>query len=304
MTYFDLHCDALSAAAPTVTNESLKKSGCALQCFAAFVPEGENRFLRASALMTQFDSLCSESGFHPVKNKGDLSASGIKALLSIEGGGAIEGSLNKMEEFFSRGVRLMTLTWNDPNELAFPNFLKGRTDFREKQKGLTDFGRAAVERMCDLGIAADVSHGSDRTLFDVAAVCKAKGKPFLASHSNAASVYPHPRNLEDEEIRLIADCGGAVGLNFCMDFLSDDHSREGQRKALLSHAAHILNVGGEDVLCLGSDFDGTEPNSYLPNPCFVPDFLKALAGKFSERLAEKIAVGNARRFLFETLPEQ
>ncbi len=312
MRYFDLHCDALSVrGAACVTKESLTRGGCALQCFAAFVPEGEDRFARALSLLDGFDVLCKENGYLPVRTAADLDGldGRIGALLTVEGGGAIEGDLRKLDVLYRRGVRLMTLTWNDPNEIGFPNFSRraGTEDgrrLRERERGLTPFGREVLERMTELGMAADVSHGSDRLVWDVFEICRARGKPFLASHSNAAAVYPHARNLEDDEIRLIAESGGVVGLCFCMDFLSSDRTKEGQRAALFAHAEQILKVGGEDTLCLGSDFDGIEPNICLQDPSAMPLFLEELSRRFSAKTAEKIAYSNARRFFKEILNEK
>lgn len=296
MKYIDLHCDALTSEnALQVTKETLAAGGCLLQCFAAFVPEQEGRFDRAIALADAFDALCSAEGYHAVTRVSELSE-GVNALFTIEGGGAIEGDLKKLETLYGRGARMMTLVWNQSNELGFPNF-SGDPFKREKKRGLTETGRAAVEKMLSLPMLVDVSHGSDKLVEDVAELCARKGAPFLASHSGACAVHPWTRNLEDLQIRRIAESGGVIGLDFVADFLSDDHTPEGQRAALLSHAEHILNVGGENVLALGSDFDGMPENSYLKNPSYLPDFLDALERRFGTERTEKIAFRNAKRVL-------
>lgn len=308
MKYIDLHCDALTnEGVMQVTGENLIRGRCLLQCFAAFIHEKSNRFERTIALAEKFNALCEREGFQPVRKGTDIKEGNLNAMLTVEEGGAIEGSLEKLETLYARGVRMMTLTWNYPNEIGFPNFpdyegLKaGRISpyAREKEHGLTPFGRQAVERMCELKMLVDVSHGSDRLVEDAAGICKEKGTPFVASHSGAAEVCPWARNLEDEQIRLIADCGGVIGLDFCADFTSPDQTPEGQRAALLAHAEHILRIGGEDVLAIGSDFDGIPENPYLKNPAFVPAFLEELTKKFGERIAEKIARENALRVLRE-----
>lgn len=308
MKYIDLHCDALTTEGVLqVTKENLRKGGCLLQCFAAFIHERDNRFERTLALAEKFDALCKREDFHPVRKGTDIKDGKLNAMFTVEEGGAIEGSLEKLEKLYERGVRMMTLVWNYPNEIGFPNFpdyegLKsGRTSpyVREKERGLTSFGRQAVERMCEQKMLVDVSHGSDRLAEDVAAICKEKGMPFVASHSGAAEVCPWARNLEDKQIRLIADCGGVVGLDFCADFTSSDQTPEGQRAALLAHAEHILRTGGEDVLAIGSDFDGIPENPYLKNPAHLPSFFEELAKKFGERIAEKIASGNVLRVFRE-----
>ncbi len=289
MKYIDLHCDALTKeGVAVVTAENLKKGGCALQCFAAFVDgtKGEG-FARAFSLCGEFDKMCAREGLHAVRRASDLAAGG-GAMLTVEGGEAIGGSLENLASLYARGVRMMTLTWNCPNDLGAPNGKRG---------GLTAFGRACVERMCEMGMLADVSHGSDGLLLDAAGICRRKGAPLVASHSNARAVFPHSRNLADEGIRAVAESGGVVGLCFVEKFLSADGSAEGQRAALLAHARHIVKVGGEEVLALGSDFDGTSANGYIKSPADMPKLLFDLERTFGGRVAEKIAYGNARRVM-------
>ncbi len=280
-----------------------------MQVFAAFIEGRERRFARATELCDKFAELCKTSDFSPVTNFSHVQTGKINALLSVEEGGAIEGDIQKLEALYARGVRLMTLTWNYPNEIGFPNFpdcegLKSGeiSPFsREKERGLTEFGRETAERMIGLGMLIDVSHGSDKLVEDVAEICSKWSVPFLASHSGAAAICPWARNLEDRQIRLIAESGGVVGLDFCTDFTSPDASSEGQRQALLAHARHLIEIGGEDVLSIGSDFDGIPPNAYLPDPSHMPKFLEELEKNFGSRIAEKIACGNALRVLKEVL---
>ncbi len=299
MKYCDLHCDALTnEGVLQVTKQSLTQGGCRLQCFAAFISAREDRFAQAIALADAFGALCSENGYHPVRRTGEL-GDGINALLTVEDGGAIEGDLQKLETLYSRGVRMMTLTWNYPNEIGFPAFpdydalCSGSLSLRvrEKERGLTRFGFSCLEKMKELGMIADVSHGSDRLVSDAAKI----GNPFVASHSGARSVYDCARNLTDEGIRAVAESGGVIGLDFCADFLSDDKSAEGQRAALIAHARAILNAGGEDSLAIGSDFDGIPENPYLKNPADVPRLLEAFGKIFGARVTEKIACGNFMR---------
>ena len=304
MRYIDLHCDTLNPEGPLqVSRERLEQGGCTLQCFAAFVSSRTDRFRQAISLADSFYALCKREGIKPVGDSLDL---GINAMLTVEDGGAIEGDLKKLDALFERGVRMMTLTWNYENEIGYPAFpdyeglLAGRRTFseREGERGLKRFGFECVERMNELKMIVDVSHGSDKLVEDVAAVSK---KPFVASHSGARSAFDCARNLTDDGIRLIAQSGGVIGLYFCADFLSGDLSAEGQRGALLRHARAILNAGGEDCLALGSDFDGIPENAYLPSPAAVPKLLDDFSKEFGERVAEKIASGNFLRVMKEVL---
>lgn len=305
MKYIDLHCDTLTSEnVLQVTNENLQAGECFLQCFAAFVREQRGGFSRALALSDQFYLFCKEQGFSPVTKVADLK-DGINALFTVEGGEAIEGDLANLETLYARGARIMTLVWNYPNELGFPNFpdyqklIQNQIPpyLREKERGLTTLGREVVARMNELHMLVDVSHGSDKLVKDVADLCRDQGAPFLATHSGASAIQSWARNLEDEEIRMIANSGGVIGLDFCADFTSSDHTPEGQKFALLAHAEHIIKIGGEDVLAIGSDFDGMSENPYLKNPAFLPKFLNSLTKKFGERIAEKIAFQNALRVL-------
>ena len=304
-----MHGDALTVeGAASVRGDTLRAGDCHLQFFAAFLREKEGRFAHALALCEKFDKLCRDENFNPVRKASDIRDGVVNALLTVEEGGAIEGSLNKLETLYERGVRLMTLIWNYPNEIGYPSFpdyegLSGGNSspyMREKERGLTCFGRETVERMVELGMIVDVSHGSDKLVSDVYEICRRKGT-FVASHSGAAAVCPWARNLEDGQIRMIADCGGVIGLDFCADFLSENISAEGQKEALLVHARHIMNVGGEDVLALGSDFDGIPENAYMKSPAHVPLLLKEFEKNFGGRIAEKIARKNALRVLKEVL---
>ena len=309
MKYCDLHCDALTKTegAFQVTGDLLRTGGCALQCFAAFLPETEGRFRRALQLCEKFGAMCEREGYLPAVSASDLREGNVCAMLTVEGGGAVEGELGKLEELYRRGVRLMTLTWNFPNEIGFPAFPDyrglslghGTAKERETVRGLTGFGRQCVERMGELGMIVDVSHGSDALFFDVAAWSRRRGIPFVASHSAADAVHCCARNLTDAQIRTLADCGGVVGLCFCAAFLSDDAGAAAQRKALLAHARHILRIGGEDVLALGSDFDGIPQNAYMQNAAMTPALLSEFAAAFGERTAEKIAFANFERVFAE-----
>ena len=310
MKYIDLHCDALtSEGVLQVTGEKLHEGGCLLQCFAAFISAREGRYASALALSDRFDELCKREGYHVVRRASDIVEGKVNAMLTVEEGGAIEGDLEKLKTLYARGVRMMTLTWNYPNEIGHPNFpdyegLKtGRVPFtaRETERGLTPFGFEAAECMQKLGMVIDVSHGSDRLFYDVVALSKASGIPFVASHSGANAVYPLARNLTDEEIGAIADCGGVIGLDFCADFLSSDTSREGQRQAILAHAKHILNVGGEEALALGSDFDGIPENAYMTDASRMSVLLMEFERAFGGRITEKIARKNAERVFLDVL---
>ena len=175
MKYIDLHCDALTKTEGVfqVTREKLKEGGCLLQCFAAFIEGTENRFARTAALAETFQAMCRLEGYNVVRSFSDLRADRINAMFTVEEGGAVEGSIEKLEALYACGARMLTLTWNYPNEIGYPNFPDydavlmrapqggirggGSPYLRETVLGLTPFGFEAVERMQQLGMIVDVS---------------------------------------------------------------------------------------------------------------------------------------------------
>ena len=142
------------------------------------------------------------------------------------------------------------------------------------------------------GIIVDVSHLNDAGFKDVCATAR---RPFAASHSNARAVCGHPRNLADWQLRELADCGGIAGLNFCTQFLTD-RLADPTRDDVLRHVDHVLETAGEDVLALGSDYDGCDVPSWL-EPCDrIGALHELLACEFGRDIADKVFFRNARDF--------
>ncbi|MCI8553855.1 MAG: membrane dipeptidase [Clostridiales bacterium] len=217
------------------------------------------------------------------------------ALLSIEGGSALAGSLEHLEQLAALGVRIVTLTWNGSNEL-------GHGSGSDCASGLTPFGRSAVRRMEALGVLPDVSHLNERGFWDVA---KELEGPFIASHSNAAAVHPHSRNLTDAQFQEITRRGGLVGLNFCAEhwgvspdvrFVEKDFDR------LMCHLDHFLSLGGERTLCLGGDLDGTEiPDKWGGVDVYFHLKETLLRNRYEEPLLDRLFFGNCYDFFHSAL---
>lgn len=238
----------------------------------------------------------------------------ISALLTIEEGAACLGRLENLEQFYDLGVRMMTLTWNFPNEIGYPNLPKPSKEESEKpdfkfeykkpdtEHGLTQFGIEVVDKMEELGMIVDVSHLSDAGFMDVVHHTK---KPFVASHSNARSISGWVRNLTDEMIKILAERGGVTGLNFCADFLTEvppGQHNPGTIQAIIHHAKHIINVGGIECLGLGTDFDGIETNEAIPDYSHMPKLEEAfLAAGFKPSECDKIFKDNVLRVYKEIL---
>ncbi len=264
------------------------------------------------------------------KNKKDGKMS---SLLTVEEGAVCQGETDKLEQLYAMGVRMLTLTWNYVNELGHPNLSnergrsvwarcrqlrEGKCTAQERAEvqraltgylctpelagGLTERGREFVHRMEELGMIVDVSHLSDAGFYDV---LHSGTRPFVASHSNAREVCGCVRNLTDDMIRRLAERGGCMGLNFCADFLELKPAGEenpGTIQAAVRHARHIINVGGAEVLGLGSDFDGIDTHRELPGVQSMGRLWDALhkAG-ITERELDGIFGGNVLRVYRELL---
>ena len=314
MRYVDLHCDTLTEAlksGQSVTDgglqasaEKLKKSGCAAQCFAIFT-QGENAAAFFEESLNYYRSMLdlSANSLAEAKTAADFDSclNGAKtgAVLTVESLGFLHGETDKLPALKARGVKMASLVWNYKNELAYPNliFKNGLPDFKRREvRGLTPKGREAVEILDSLGIIIDISHLSDGGAEEI---LKNRKAPAVASHSNAAEVFDVSRNLTDGQIRLLADCGGVVGVNFCKDFLGMGTTARDTLEEASLHIKHIIKVGGEDVIALGSDFDG------IPAPAGLEDCTKIqslfeflLNNGISSAVLEKISYKNAARVLF------
>lgn len=309
----DLHCDTLMKLAKSgnldeketmVTLKGLREGGVALQCFADFVPTGMfPGFCRSMLSDLVFNKLYKNyrnmmaahaDVLYPVLNASDIDRLGargkIGVLLTIEDGGVLGNRIENVKKYYDKGVRLVTLTWNHPNAIGYPN----SSDPMIMGKGLTDFGRDAVREMERLGMVVDVSHVSDGVFWDVARMA---AKPFLASHSNARSVCGHKRNMTDDMIRKLADCGGVMGLNLGPDFVGSVGGVT-RMEDLVAQVLHIRNAGGSDVLALGSDFDGIHGALDVAGPQDWPRLEDALkkAGVSEDEL-DKMWWKNAERVL-------
>ena len=263
-----------------------------------------------------------------------LKAGKIIAQYGVEGGHMIEDDINRLDTFYNRGVRYMTLTWNNS-----PTWASSHTAEKDPtytgQKGLTSFGKTIIGRMNQLGIIVDVSHIGETTFWDA---INTTTKPVIASHSNAYSICPVTRNLKDEQIKAIGKNGGVICLNFFSGFVDSNFSKKDMafRKAhgaevdsllatgiqreyaytmlsdkykteseaikptieqLMQHFDHIVNLIGVDHVGIGSDFDGinSAPQG-LSTVLDYPNFTKALIARgYSNKDIKKVLGGNFLR---------
>ena len=322
MKYIDLHCDTISELmkdknmhlldAPLQINlKHLKEGNCLLQCFAMFVylKNTPKPFQYCIEMIDRYyEELHQYSDWiAPVLSYEDIERNQregkISSLLTIEEGGVTEGNLAFLRTFYKLGVRMICLNWNFINGVGHPNFtLSEHPDFKHPNctDGLTPYGIEMVKEMNRLGMIVDVSHLSDKGFYDC---IKYSTKPIVASHSNARSICPNVRNLTDDMIIRLAENGGVMGMNFCADFLNDTpKAGEDTIPNVIRHMLHIKNLVGVDVIALGSDFDGIDPNIALKTAALMPKLFEAMKeNHFTEEEIEKIAYKNFLRVLKENL---
>lgn len=238
------------------------------------------------------------------------------AMLGMEGGHPLDNDLKKLEHFYNRGVRYMTLTWN--NSLDWATSAKDETDPDAKlqHKGLTEFGKKVVKKMNALGMMVDISHVGEQTFWDVMKVTK---KPVIASHSSAWALCRHRRNLKDEQLKAIKKNGGVVFVNFNPGFIDSTYTRKeialdnqneklidslkasvsGETfikeqyaaelmmekyepikptlETLIDHFDYIVKLIGVDHVGIGSDFDGIRITPKgMDDVTFLPNITREL----------------------------
>lgn len=214
-------------------------------------------------------------------------------LLAIEEGGAIDGSIEALRCLYELGVRAMTLTWSNRNDIA------DGINEEATGSGLTLFGKQVVAEMNRLGMLVDVSHISTAGFWSV---IETSTKPIIATHSNAKSLCSHPRNLNDEQIKALAQNGGLAGITFAGQFLEEDW-RNACIESVYKHIDYILNlIGNDDHIGFGSDFDGISHPPY--NIQGVQDYkplIEYLSKYYSDETINKITHQNVINLLQKVL---
>lgn len=214
-------------------------------------------------------------------------------LLAIEEGGAIDGSLEALRCLYELGVRAMTLTWSNRNDIA------DGINEEATGSGLTLFGKQVVAEMNRLGMLVDVSHISTAGFWSV---IETSTKPIIATHSNAKSLCSHPRNLNDEQIKALAQNGGLAGITFAGQFLEEDW-RNACIESVHKHIDYMLNlIGNDEHIGFGSDFDGISHPPY--NIQGVQDYkplIEYLSKYYSDETINKITHQNVINLLQKVL---
>ncbi len=284
MDFFDLHSD--SPYESQRRNESFKNGDLAVtedkasvfkfwrQVCAVWVPDEHknpkgryreivDNFLRQVKVSTTADEL---------KEKTTI-------LLSLEGGAVIE-EIGDVDMLYRDGVRVITLTWNGKNKIAGGS---------NTAAPLTDFGKRVIERMNELGMAVDVSHLNDISFYEVIG----RARYPLATHSCCRDVYHVRRNMTDEQITALTQKGGIIGLCLYPRFLGESDVFAD----FYAHLSHLLFMGLEDNVAIGSDFDGAKMDKRLDGIDKIAVLYNYLRDKgLSEEILYKLFYENAQRF--------
>ncbi|MCH5296492.1 MAG: membrane dipeptidase [Ruminococcus sp.] len=301
MKLIDLHCDTLYKSVTQNMNldnssyetKLAKKGDNKLQCYAIWLPDdldgdsAEKLFFTAAERLKSECIRCNINLMNSGRNLNtNFFTSENNAFFTVENGLALNGKLENVKRFSELGVKIMTLTWNAHNYIGDGSTVKN-------PKGITPFGKQAIKEMEKYGIVIDVSHASDALFYDVS---KLSQKPFIATHSDSRTVTPHKRNLTDEQFKIIKEKKGLVGLNFHNAFLNSDPNKASITD-ILRHAEHFLSLGGENILAIGSDFDGCSlPNDIKGSESMSVLFELFLKHNYNESLVNKIFYENALKF--------
>ena len=310
---FDLHCDTvgplgLAEFEPYSQQEphsgTLAQNDCEVsasrlrgmqwaQCYAVWTPDdcpsaSYREFYRAGAdwflgqMKECADTFTQVRDFRDIP--GILAAGKVAAILTVENAAALEEGLEVVDEYAADGVKIAGLTWNGRNALGSGH---------ESEAGLTKLGRQYVAALEERGIVVDVSHLNDTGFWELEKIAT---RPFIATHSNARAVCKVPRNLTDDQFRAIAERGGIVGLNYHQEFVHESGEKY-DFDQLIAHVEHWLELGGEDVIALGADRDGSTIPAWLADCSAQKDLFDHAQKRLGETITRKLFAENALRFL-------
>ena len=171
------------------------------------------------------------------------------AFLAVEDARILGGRIERLDVLKERGVKYLTMMWGGETCIGSSHDVDG---------GLTDFGRAVVHKCFEYGIIPDVSHSNEQTTEEISQLAFEHKKPFIASHSNCYSLFPHTRNLREKHLNDIIKLGGIVGISLCPYHIKDMSDGICTVSDVVAHIEKYLELGAENVLGLGCDLDGTD----------------------------------------------
>ncbi len=275
MDFFDLHCD--TAYEMYAKKQDFLKNTLAVsaqkgevfenwyQTFAVWLPENtKNPFNFYKAVLRNLKAkLCGN----------------VKPVFAVEGGTVLEEKIENLYKLKEDDIKILTLTWNGENAIA------GGV---KSNKGLTNFGKAVIKEMNALNMAVDLSHLNEKSFYKAVEIAE---KP-LATHSNCKEIFNNSRNLNDDQIKLIKEKNGIIGLNFYPQFLGGNFY-----DAVYENILHLCNLGCENNIAIGSDFDGADMPNEMCDIAKIPTLYAVLQQKgLKVELLRKIFFTNAYNF--------
>lgn len=285
MNYFDLHCDTpyeCFTKGRNFNRNNLAVSGEKgrifekwRQVFAVWIrDDAENPYELYCRIITDFKT--------KLKERPD----NLTPYFSVEGGAVVEEKTERLYKLKEDGIKILTLVWNGENRIAGGS---------KSEKGLTDFGKSVIKELNALKICCDLSHCNDKSFFKAVEIANYP----IATHSNCRSVCNVPRNLTDEQLKLIAEKNGIIGICFYPLFLGGDIYCK-----IYENVCHMLESGLENNICIGSDFDGAKMDERLSDISKIPFLYGKLAEKgLNKDLLDKFFYKNAENY-FETFDKK
>lgn len=305
MKLFDLHCD-------TATRLLDEKQGFYKNDFHISLERAEylQKYAQVMAIWTNY-RLSDEEGYsrffevlYNLKNEIKINSDKVllvtsaselnyciecqksPLILAVEDARILANDLSRLDTLQSNGVKLLTLNWYGQTCIGGAH---------DTNIGLSDFGIKVVNRCFALGIIPDISHCSFEGAKMALELAKAYNKPIVASHSDSYTVNKHTRNLKDEYFFDIIKIGGLVGINLCPAHLSSQDSAD--LFDIVKHIEHYLSLGGEDIISMGCDLDGTDlPSGFNGIQDIYQIANELLKLNYSEELLNKIMYTNAFEF--------
>ncbi|HEX2846275.1 MAG TPA: dipeptidase [Chitinophagaceae bacterium] len=281
-----------------------KEGGLDVQFFSIWTgekPRGKSFYLDANEeidslkrlILRNYNRMAEITSYRSIKRA--VKKSKLACLIGVEGGHMMEDDLAKLNALYLRGMRYLTLTWNNSTSWASSAMDETEHPGSLKQKGLTEFGKQVVKKLNELGVMVDVSHVGEQTFYDAIATTT---KPVLASHSSVWALCPVFRNLKDDQIKAVAKNKGVICINFYSGFISKAYAQRqeqidgNERKRIqdslfaitkdsaqmrrqwreyyhtemeklrpsiadvVDHIDYIVKLVGDSYVGIGSDFDG------------------------------------------------
>lgn len=297
MKYFDLHCDTATETFFKGTSLSSNDGHISLDRLG-----GINKYTQIMAVFSREDGTdekCfeefkqiveyhkKEQKINQIKTANELDNNSLSYIWAVEDARILCSDLQRIDFLHDCGVRIITPVWSGETIVG------GAFD---TETGLTKFGKSAVSKFLSLGIIPDISHSSEQTAKDIFELAERAKMPVIASHSCAYSVRQHPRNLRDYQFKMVKKSGGIVGLSFCAYHLADVKKAPCTASDIMKHIYHYLSLGGEDILCIGADFDGAGMPYGIEGIQSIPDLYRRVEYEHGKVTADKIFYKNAYVF--------